>query len=282
MFGNQFRILRKKQNISLSEAAGNIISVSNLSRWENGLTEINFDQVIELLDNIHISPLEFISTTVITPHTPLIDEINKALQNKSINELKKIATQWLKIYKYSDEEKDLFNAAMACNYLLDFSNGAQKIFPNEYLLKLEQIFSDVNYWSHYYVSAFGNCISLLEPKRVYGFSFLIIDNINEIKKGGYEYFLDTMTTLLNAATTLIVTSPSLAQKLIFKLNSISLGYYSMFIKVRLKFLNALLIFQKNNDSSDVTKIINSLGALGMTEVADKFKQTYKYISTHSN
>ncbi|GBG05334.1 helix-turn-helix domain-containing protein [Lactobacillus rodentium] len=275
MFGEKFKELRKEQNISLATAAENITTVSTLSRWENGQTNIKFEQMIELLNNIHFSLLEFISITIITPHTPFVDQVNKALNANSDLELRQLGLKWIKIYHTSHQQDDLLNAATACSFYLNLTS--KNIFPHNYLEELIDAFSKVNYWSHYYIVNFGNSLMLLPPKNIYGFASLIINNLLEIKKGGFEYFIDTIDTLLNAAQILIYFSPDHAKLLLDKLNNIQLTKYSMYIIVRRQFLNQLLHYKLTGDSTFLTKLLSTLNILEMNSMTQMFEEAYKRV-----
>ena len=58
--GEKYKELRKEQSITLAQAAKGICATSNLSRWENGKITLEFNKVLALLSQIHISPTEFI------------------------------------------------------------------------------------------------------------------------------------------------------------------------------------------------------------------------------
>ncbi|QNQ81225.1 Rgg/GadR/MutR family transcriptional regulator [Lactobacillus sp. PV034] len=277
MFGEKFKEIHKEQNISLATAAENVTTVSTLSRWENGQTNIKFEQMIELLNNIHFSLLEFISITIITPHTPFVNQINSALNFNSDLELRQLSLKWIKIYQASHQTTDLLNAATACSFYLNLTS--KNIFPHHYLNDLIEVFSNVNYWSHYYIINFGNSLMLLPPKNIYGFALLIINNLSEIKKGGFEYFIDTMDTLLNAAQMLIYFAPDYAIKLFNKLNNIQLTNYSMYIKVRRQFLNQLLHYKLTKDSTSLSKLLSALTTLGMNSMVQMFNEAYTRIKS---
>lgn len=139
MFGSRFKKLRIAQNISLQQAAHNVINPSSLSRWENNQNELRFDIVIELLNNIHISPLEFLSITVITPHTPVIEEVNSA--QDSPLELKRLASKYLTIYEDSKNKHDLFSAAIVCNFYYEVSNKNMRfLIKTSFLRNIKKFF----------------------------------------------------------------------------------------------------------------------------------------------
>lgn len=60
MYGETFQRIRKSKKITLKEAAGDSLSVSQLSRFENGKTMIPTNRFFEVLGNIHTSIQEFL------------------------------------------------------------------------------------------------------------------------------------------------------------------------------------------------------------------------------
>lgn len=276
MFGKEFKKLRNEQHISLTKAAENVTAPSTLSRWENEQIEMRFDQVLELLNNIHISPLEFISITSFSSHTPFIEEIDKAVKANNSLELKQLYSKWIKIYATTLNIDDLFNAAMAANFYSSLTNI--DLLPSKYVKKLETIFSDITYWNHYYISRFGNCLDLLSSRAIYGLSILIVNNISETKNSGYEYFIDTFDTLLNALTSLIETDPAKATKLSKKMSSISLSKYSLYLDIQKQFLDAILLYKATNNKQRVLEILNAVEALHRADFYEELKNIFNFLT----
>lgn len=273
MFGEKFKELRIAQNISLREATNNVINVSSLSRWENNQLELKFNTVIELLDNIHISPLEFLSITVLSPCTPLISEVDKALGSPI--ELKRLAIKYLKIYESSPTNENLIDAAIASNFYLDVAK--KDIFPNKYKVLLSELFSNIFYWSHYYTTAFGNTTALLDTKTLYGFSTYILNHLSEYKDSGYEYYLNTLSTLLNVYITLIKKDPEKAAKLRPQLDRLNLSPYFIFIDLHRKYYNELLTYRSTHNADKIMLHIQSLRNLGQNKLAKRFIDIFNEI-----
>lgn len=276
MFGAKFKELRTAQKISLKEAAEAVVNPSSLSRWENGQTELKFETVIELLENIHISPLEFLSVTFLELRIPLIDEIDKAINNPL--ELKRIAIKYLTIYKHNPTTTNLLDAATACNFYLDISK--KDLFPAEYKNRLEDIFANTMYWSQYYVLAFGNTVTLLNSKTIYGFANVILNNLEEYKKSGFENFLDTFRAVLNAYQILIERGNiEKAKKLQSKLDSVHLSAFSIYISIQRDFFDALLDYRITRNSTSIISIINSLKKLKQYELVQEFTTEFNKIKS---
>lgn len=59
MYGSTIHTIRKSKNMTLKEAAGNSLSVSQLSRFENGKSVIPVDLFYEVLENLNTTVEEF-------------------------------------------------------------------------------------------------------------------------------------------------------------------------------------------------------------------------------
>ena len=52
--GKQFKLMRKERKLTLKEAAGDILSVSSLSKFENGTSQLAADRFFLLLDRLNL------------------------------------------------------------------------------------------------------------------------------------------------------------------------------------------------------------------------------------
>lgn len=98
MYGKKFKEIRIKQNISLEQAAKDVVSISTLSRWENDKLDINFSQLNHLLANIHLTLREFARYCEINPSDTFSIKAAKAYNSDDINQLHALAQQQLDKY----------------------------------------------------------------------------------------------------------------------------------------------------------------------------------------
>lgn len=120
MYGKKFKEIRIKQNISLEQAAKDVVSISTLSRWENDKLDINFSQLNHLLANIHLTLREFARYCEINPSDTFSIKAAKAYNSDDINQLHALAQQLDKYYS-SRDRYDLFLTAIANNYYFDLT-----------------------------------------------------------------------------------------------------------------------------------------------------------------
>ena len=268
MYGKYFKQLRKKQDISLKDAAANVISTSQLSRWENGRSNISFETVINLLDNIHIRANEFIMYCKLNPTNSLTHKIFNAYQRKDITELKRLTLRQIKQSKISKNRFDLFLAVAAANFYFDLTNI--RLISKFDILKVKSILSSTSYWNYYYISVWGNTLAFYDPT----FNFKIASRILTILKNqttlefGTEYY--TWCTILNALIRIIPENIELAKKLSLKINKVSIP--NSFLSIRLKkiFMDIYIKYQLHeSDKEELNKFFYSLENLQLIDLKNE-------------
>lgn len=270
MYGKYFKQLRKKQDISLKDAAANVISASQLSRWENGRSNISFETVINLLDNIHIRANEFIMYCNLNPTNSLTHKIFNAYQRKDITELKHLTLKQIKQSKTSKNRFDLFLAVAAANFYFDLTNI--RLISKFDILKVKSILSSTSYWDYYYISAWGNTLAFYDP----AFNFKIASKILTILKNqttlefGMEYY--TWCTILNALIRIIPENIELAKKLSLKINKVSIPNSFLSIQLKKRFMDIYIKYQLHeSDKEELNKFLYSLENLQLIDLKNELE-----------
>lgn len=91
MFGETIKKIRKSKNMTLKEAAGETLSVSQLSRFENGLSIITIDLFYDILTNLNTSTDEFNYIMALDNKTNLnqyFDRIEEYTNSRQYDQLK--------------------------------------------------------------------------------------------------------------------------------------------------------------------------------------------------
>lgn len=101
MFGETIKKIRKSKNMTLKEAAGEALSVSQLSRFENGHSMITIDLFYEILTNLNTSTDEF-------------NYIMSLDDNKKLNDYFSRIEEFANSLRY-DRLKDLIDEIKAVN-----------------------------------------------------------------------------------------------------------------------------------------------------------------------
>lgn len=201
MYGKYFKELRIKQNISLESAAKGVISISQLSRWENGKSNISFDAVVKLLNNIHIRANEFISLCHVNRSNPIMQSLAIAYTQNDAKAIYSLATKQVKEYEKSKSLYNLFLIASICNFYNDLTG--QNILSNKYLVKMKMILSNVSYWSQYYINVYRNTVSFYDANFNFKISSKILSQITSSSTQSLDLIYYSWSAILNSLTELI-------------------------------------------------------------------------------
>lgn len=277
MYGKYFNKLRTLQEISLKDAAKDVISISQLSRWENGKSNIPFYTVIKLLNNIHIRASEFISYCKLNPTNPLIYKITIAYQRKDLAELKKLTLEQINLAHSSKNKFDLFLEITAASFYFDLTNTL--LVDKTDILKVKSVLSSTSYWNYYYTSIWGNTLTFYDTK----FNFKIASKILTILKNknsldvSTEYY--TWCTVINALIRLIHDDIDLAKKLSAKIDQIGISETYLSVKLKKKFMDIYINYRLHKSTyTELDHFLDSLKNLGINNLENELQYFLNHTS----
>lgn len=232
---------------------------------------------MKLLNRIHITSHEFMGWPKFSPRPEIDPELSEATEKENIPFLKRVTQKQLTKYHKNHNKFDLFMAANLCNQLFIIEH--KNYLPPIDQKKLFAIFSKVNLWSQYYISAFGASIFLFNPKQIYGSSMQIIRNIDRLKEAETSFILEIiMGSLSDGILRLIsLNELSYAQKLVKELKKIELPQYLMFFTLTLTYLQKAIDYMKNGDDKPILTLISEVLDLGCSVQATTYLDMFKYL-----
>ncbi|KRL04411.1 helix-turn-helix domain-containing protein [Liquorilactobacillus oeni] len=208
--GKIFKHLRKSKHITLQEAGQGIVSTPFLSRFENGLTDISFTHLLELLNriNVQLSEFEFLYQRQNTDNNDQLPNFQRAYQAGDVKKLQEYLLVWQK-------RKGKFAQLQAIQLkMMLVTLGKGKVSKRE-LSVLTAYFQSINNWTFFELYLFGHAILFLkvpvmlnlfkelqkkeliyEDFRNDNFSMLFYIYNNVILRMLDERFLDTAETLV--------------------------------------------------------------------------------------
>lgn len=261
IYGSKFRKLRKLQKINLITASKGVTNKSTLSEWENGKDNLSWNQVLALLYNIHVQPVEFIESSIFLNLYSSIKAIGIAYANNDVNSLQKYAKLYLKDYQQEDNDQDaLFRVAMACNYYEDLTR--KSILSSDVKARLILHFSDIitndNHWYYKDIFYFSSITQLLDAAHLYSFSLSLIDYIQEKNIKSKTWYDLPLDTLLNAVFSLIKKDRFKAEQLLDRLNNLDVIDYYAEESIRKKFMECLIRYIKSNNPDEIYNLFSYL------------------------
>lgn len=255
--GPKFKEFRKKMNISLNELArrAGVSSRSTLSRWERGEEGLPVEIFERLITCLNLSYQEIMINEV--EIQDLLNQIEYLYQNNDLQGLKALITVYLERYRQSAKEliqvELLFKSAIALNYYLDLTGD--DLSDEKFKLELTKRVSSIRYWLKKEIVLFGNVQLLLDADTIYKLA-------RSLASENYERNLvsiDVSIALLNAVYALIKKkAPGRAQRLLNVAAKLNYSSNDVLVKLRIKFMQALLQYLDSHNEYGIIKFLNSV------------------------
>lgn len=183
-YGNTFRTFRKNKGYTLKQVASGIVSVSFLSKFERGDSDISFSMMVKLLERMMITYEEFYFLHN-REKTNAIDEFfnqaETAYAKRDVQAINRLKNQAIKSYQRSNL------APFQCNILLlevyrSMIELETPDFEDESLEQLTNYLFDIETWGYYELRLYNSTLFLLPPESAIFFSKSIYSKIEAIKK----------------------------------------------------------------------------------------------------
>ena len=279
VIGIRFKRLRVFRKMSLTELADGIISVSTLSRFENGKADIHVEQLFALLNRLSISKTEFILEVDqgYRNDTSIETTIESAYEHDDVRTLSQSVYRNLSDYHKNGTERALYNAAIAANLLIDLTG--KSLLSEQDVEAVCNHISGIDYWGIQELRYLANVVMLIPSKMLYSFALIVVSNLGEIKHSNVFALDDAWILLLNVAYTFLVRGEiQMAADLMRKLDNEILGSGMLEIQVRRHFMGLLLKQVQGGDQEDeIAKIITELKRWGNLDLAQDLHDTYQHV-----
>lgn len=183
-YGKIFRTFRKNKGYTLKQVASGIASVSFLSKFERGDSDISFSMMVKLLERMMVTFEEFYFLHN-REQTNAIDEFfnqaEAAYAQRDVATINRLKDQAIKNYQRSNL------APFQCNVLLlevyrSMIELEAPNFENDALQQLTNYLFDIETWGYYELSLYNSTLFLLPPESTIFFSKTIYNKKDSIKK----------------------------------------------------------------------------------------------------
>lgn len=134
-YGSIFREMRQSRQMSLKQVADEMISLSQLSRFERGESDITLEKLLSILGKIKVAPLEFLNRVFdyqVDAQVHLLRDMMRSHYQKDIEKLKKLSLSQKAIF-----EKDKTQRRAKLNHIL--IEGAICEHQKEYQMTKENL-----------------------------------------------------------------------------------------------------------------------------------------------
>ncbi len=166
-YGKVFRQLRKDKNMTIAVTAYGITSISMLSKFERGISELTVSKFVKLLERIDVTLNEFeiiLNDFEMRSIDSLIESLTENYTNRNFDGVEKIVSNQLKIWKKSKNQHHKYNYIMLSimsDELKNLKNTKQEDIDSltDYLFSVEK-------WTYYEIILFGNSMSAMQINTV--------------------------------------------------------------------------------------------------------------------
>ena len=281
MKSNIFRRLRLEKKLTLAYVAGGTVSVSTLSRFENGKADLSIEKLKPMLDRMNVSLAEYAAMT--DDQFGLVenfeDQVADAYRsNKSIM-LAQLCRQKLLEYRATDTLHSLLQAATAANFHRALGNVNELLRPGD-LTRIVNFLESVSTWGRKDLSNLANVSCILPSRYIQDFALTISTQLDKMLESNFNTYVSAWNALLNIVFSLIVRNTDhdsiLAERVFNELNGHKVPNHLLLTRIRLNYLGLLLSYHKGNldERVKIQEIIGLLTKSGCPDIAQEFQDAF--------
>lgn len=164
--GALFKKFRLSKKLTLKDVAGDFLSVSFLSKFERGESEISLSRFFLLLERLDVSIEEFygiLANERATATEKLLDKVSSAFYQGNSFALEKFYQAEMKKYEETKQKTFLYNAIMIESFLVNLTNQP---IANEKMMAISDYLFSIEQWGKRELIIFGNSLSALNDKVI--------------------------------------------------------------------------------------------------------------------
>ena len=174
-FGKTLRFIRTSKQVSINKLADDVISKSQLSRFERGESEISCSKLNHLLNKLNTSFDEFLIINrgfSDDDFKIMINEIRDSTASSDIQNLIKI------LESYQNKDKSTLKNFEITLLKSILNNYSKDIYPSKSELdELVDYLFKVEHWGYYEISLFGNCFRQLTYQTIFSLTKELLNKI---------------------------------------------------------------------------------------------------------
>ncbi|MGT2911208.1 Rgg family transcriptional regulator [Streptococcus cameli] len=158
LLGETFRTLRINRHISLKQVATADLSISQLSRFERGESELSISKFLIALNNIHVEVKEFMDAASGFQHTEQIRFMSELIDleyKRDVAGFQRLQTEQLERFKhYPNKERYKLNSILLQGFICKCDPTIP--FPKESLDTITDYLFATENWNIYELALIGN------------------------------------------------------------------------------------------------------------------------------
>ena len=174
-FGETLRFIRTSKQVSINKLADDVISKSQLSRFERGESEISCSKLNHILNKLNTSFDEFLIINrgfSDDDFKIMINEIRDFTASSDIQNIIKI------LESYQNKDKSTLKNFEITLLKSILNNYSKDIYPSKSELdELVDYLFKVEHWGYYEISLFGNCFRQLTYQTIFSLTKELLNKI---------------------------------------------------------------------------------------------------------
>lgn len=182
-YGETFRTIREQKGYTMKRVAKGIVSISFLSKFERGDSDISLTSFVELLHRISLTFEEF----QFLHHNHCVDlleeffqEADDAYINRNLTKLRQLKKQELEKWYQTDMEPFRCNAIMLAVYESIILGTKVDTTEDDLAFLYEYLFK-VEVWGYYELRLYNSTVLLMNPEMVINLSKTVYQQSKQIK-----------------------------------------------------------------------------------------------------
>lgn len=278
--GLLFKNIRKSKKLSLNDVSGDLMSLSFISKFERGESEISLSRFIILLNNLNFTIEEFYNL-YINEYPDEIEDLMTTISisflNGDILGLKRTRKEEKEKHDLTGKRRYLYNSIMVKAFISELTNLPM---DNNDISILTEFLFGIEYWGKYELMLLGNSMPSIHLDSLDLLLKELISSSENVTDTESNYILK-IDILLNA-----VNNALKRKRLDYALDYINylekLDFSSvkfMHEKVLLEFFKEMIKFIKDDDEiskNKIDKMFKALKWLSLDRVALSFEIDYEY------
>ena len=166
-YGKVFKILREAKNMSLKEVAGDFVTPSQLSRFENGKSNLTVDTFFNCLKRMDVLQGEFstfYSLYYQDEDVRLSLELNKALENQNTSYFRKLIQEYQERFELEERKSD--RVLIAVFHVMLNLCDASLVIPDSECQVISDYLMSIDEWCFYEIWILGYCARALSTRSL--------------------------------------------------------------------------------------------------------------------
>lgn len=201
--GELFKKIRLSKKLSLKDVAGDFLSVSFLSKFERGESEMSASRLFLLLENLDVSIEEFygiLSKSQQTESEGLIERVGNAYNSNNLTALKRYLNEESQKYEDSGKKTYLYNAIMIKSFIVNLTGEA--IDPESINEVTDYLFA-IDQWGKRELIILGNSMVAIPTETLHVlikeiiYKTILFGNTDDNKKTRIHLLINAISVFLD-------------------------------------------------------------------------------------